>query len=1068
MSDEAENAEASETADTQPPGEVEEHHSAFIYAFCKDLPYIVDSVWRRAEFNFNRLIGYEISTSDAGVTSGALVERTFTRVPQFLFFMITLVFAAYGPTFDAWCSVVGSRGMAITRGVVGVALILFSIGSWSVLGMYGTSRAQKRFVKMKVPEAQKLRRAFVNAVVQATALVVAAAVGRFGYYLFEYRLDDVCRPVPTDAPARYQLGLLLLTLTIAAFFAFKRRKAFTHLAQQVALLFGMLLILWIAIVPKGASEAHQTPYVHTFGVTSLALALLALLSYPLAGWLFGTVSPEQRDLFRKQLSAEELFPGSRDDPVISSRRICAAIFTGVFYHLSEFLLLPSLVGLLVPSHWLLFSTVVSCAVAAWLLMMGNLTARWQAMVSQVRRWFLVGTPLAVSFGVIAIAIARLAKVQYVTTVLDAAPFGVIFVWIVMAYCLLWWFEITINTAVAHELIEIIGSEDDIKNGYVKYQPTCMKERLLKVNRADRYIAVHGAGRFVALGWFLDKTTKEPTLAFQAFDLVELFIRLTPRKLADLGHDLRRRIQLYFLTINALIVGLLWLSSIYYGWGDRHNTVAPVISAHAVAALPQARLPELLLSSHQPFIVAASGGGTRAALFTATALHGLHRLGVDRDIVLLSGVSGGGVAEAYFYTHREALIAPKSEEAWQLFESRMTDPFIGDVLEGAGDWRLWSREPLGQLLVESFERRLFNLAGDAAKIGSSTKLGLILNTTITAHPQEDAALLQGAFTTGSNTPEHCDQNHRPYALTSGGRLIFTNLSEASTFPASTSIPPHGDRLMLPDVGLPYVVVRDTEVPIAAAAALNANFPPVFTNARVDVEYAADPICPTRTYTVTDGGATENLGLLSALYALRSALQTLSAKDLPPIHIVTIEASASAYDYTPDRGVNAATGGSKERLTGGLTQELLDQVQLLGKATGDSAWKLQVHDLALPLAFRSRGGFGTHWMFPKSIVVENPRNPAPLKWYRHLWEEWTAPDPPTAVVDKTQLNLLWSALHNPDLAFCDSAWKDPDERRIYRWICGLDNAGMLRYPEDIQLAQWQELVKSLHEHPPNYRP
>jgi hypothetical protein len=32
------------------------HHSAFAKAACLDLPYILDSVWRRAEFNINRLV----------------------------------------------------------------------------------------------------------------------------------------------------------------------------------------------------------------------------------------------------------------------------------------------------------------------------------------------------------------------------------------------------------------------------------------------------------------------------------------------------------------------------------------------------------------------------------------------------------------------------------------------------------------------------------------------------------------------------------------------------------------------------------------------------------------------------------------------------------------------------------------------------------------------------------------------------------------------------------------------------------------------------------------------------
>jgi hypothetical protein len=221
---------------------------------------------------------------------------------------------------------------------------------------------------------------------------------------------------------------------------------------------------------------------------------------------------------------------------------------------------------------------------------------------------------------------------------------------------------------------------------------------------------------------------------------------------------------------------------------------------------------------------------------------------------------------------------------------------------------------------------------------------------------------------------------------------------------------------------------------------------------------DTACPQRSYYVTDGGANEDLGLVSALYALRAALKQLQGQEVPEIHIVTIETSATAYDYTPDRGLNAATGGSKERLTGGLTQELLDEVQDLAmQATGDSR-RVQVHDLALPLAFRSRGGFGTHWMFPDSILVENPRLAAPLIGYKRLLAEWFANDPPSAVIDKKQLIDLWTALHEPDQRFCGQTW-ETDPRRVADWICGKNTASAETLPKDIHVSEWRNLINSL---------
>src|SRR5258708_34131610 len=106
--------------------------------------------------------------------------------------------------------------------------------------------------------------------------------------------------------------------------------------------------------------------------------------------------------------------------------------TGIFYPPLEFLLLPSLFALMAPSRYLGWTILSFSVFAAWLLMMGNFTARWRAMVSQVKRWFLVGTPFAVSVTVIAIAMLRLGQVQFVTEALGGAPFGSIFVAIMMS------------------------------------------------------------------------------------------------------------------------------------------------------------------------------------------------------------------------------------------------------------------------------------------------------------------------------------------------------------------------------------------------------------------------------------------------------------------------------------------------------------------------------------------------------------------------------------------------------------------------------------------------------------
>ncbi|MCK7509570.1 MAG: hypothetical protein MZV70_39710 [Desulfobacterales bacterium] len=100
------------------------------------------------------------------------------------------------------------------------------------------------------------------------------------------------------------------------------------------------------------------------------------------------------------------------------------------------------------------------------------------------------------------------------------------------------------------------------------------------------------------------------------------------------------------------------------------------------------------------LLAASGGGTRAALYTASALRGIAALGRLDDVVLVGGVSGGSAALAYFAIHRDQLLqqAPGSctaaelervgngdasgVDAWCVYIAAMARPYIEDVLRGA--------------------------------------------------------------------------------------------------------------------------------------------------------------------------------------------------------------------------------------------------------------------------------------------------------------------------------------------------------------------------------------------------
>jgi hypothetical protein len=1035
-----------------------------------DAGYILDSIWRRAEFNLNRYFHYRVKS--ANNQTGVEVQLTPRReiaLPRFWLFAGVIVFVAYGPTLDSLCSVLGPRGMQLARLTMGAMLVAAAAGLLILLTVYGIRRANKRFLKAKIPQRDRLRRSAVRLVVEVGMAMLVVPPMLLGMSLWTQAKAPVCYPITDSRPALLQLLVTVLALAWAAFGA--RRAAPAKDSRRVVadlVVLGVLVtLLWLWIAPPAASEATQTPYPHVYAVFALGVALVAAMSPYWARFMLIPTIATQREFFRRSLAQMEIFPGSRSDPDLSVHRIVAATVAGISYNPLQVLLLPALFLLIVPYEWIPLTVAVGFLASIGLVTVGSLTARWQQMLVYIKRWFFVGTPLMTSLAVIGLAALRIGKVQYVTTVLDAAPFGVIFNWIVMSYVLSWWFEYAINEAAARELLRLLGTDSQAAAGLVPYCPDLPAQTTMPSDH--RWIAPHAMGRLVALGWCPDKDSKKPLAVFQAFDFMALFTRITPAGSEEVRNDLYRQLRLYFLGLYfALLLGLIAFLG-YYGHGDRTNTVEPVVTASrpdltSVAADLKSLLSQQAADHRPALIVATSGGGTRAALFTASALQGLAKLGVTRDIVLLSGVSGGGVAAAYFYAHQADLQRPyaTSWQDWRKFEYHMTDPFIGDVLEGATEWRIVSRMALGVLLKESFERHLFTADG-LQHLGDAAKPALILNTTVTGTPEEDSDLLRGRFLHPTKA-QTCDQRHLPYANVSGGRLIFTNLRDRSAFPDAergTDTKP-GDTRPIADIRLPYVVVQDPKVPLSAAAALNANIPPVFTNARVNVPAeVSDDECPERPYYVTDGGATENLGFVSALYALRKALRDMEASpgtDIPEIHLVLIEASATTYDYTPDRGINAATGGAKERLTGGLTVELVDEINKELKLARPNAAAIQFHYLAMPLAFRSRGGFGTHWMFPQSVLIENPRTPRPVSGFGSGQGK--------VLLHRCDLIALWEQLHDPHEDFCGKDRFLPagtaDMRTVADWVCGRMAAEQL--PPDLHIEQWRQLVKQLDRSPP----
>jgi hypothetical protein len=1034
---------------------------SILAAFFLDLPFLVDSFWRKFEYESNRNHEYRVQGASATMS-----PRAVYRSAHFAWFLLLILFVSYGPTHAPLCAAGGDVLPRILYGAL--CALAIAIAYWFCFH-FGRQLIERGDERLFSSQATALRRQTLLSI-----LILFIATGTLTFVGAAYQFaniaiqDHLCNPTALDWRSLALLALAALVIALALLLGRRTESLPFWLRDQPLLVLGLIIVTWLVLATPRAREADGVPYRQAYSVFAAAMFALALFCRQFAKGLFKESAPRLQPDFMLALRNSELFV-SRGDPDLSIHRVWHAIVNGAVYQPLMLFLMPALVAIVVPDRYLYGSCGAAFLFSVLLLAWGSISIRWHQMVLYVRRWFLTGTPFAVSVIVIALAGARLVGNQYVATVLGAAPFGAIFMWIVMVYGLLWLFEHVVNQALGIELFSILSPGDPPERGFMPYLVRGFDN--MRVAPSDRYIAMHGAGRFAVVGRHTNPASE--VALFHTYGYAELFSVLAAngallednlqipglaKRLDEGAREVERRAKLYFNLVNAALLLMFACFAVYATSHDRHYSTQAVVQAraHTPADRTQFDLKEALLArarAGQPaLIVAASGGGSRAAVYTVSALEGLARLGVADDIVLVSGVSGGGVALAIFAAYRDRLTEGDTYDPkpWQAFKDELSQPFIQDVIEGAMEWRLVGATPLSALLVESFERRLG--AGVPRSFAAIQDLGLILNTSITGHPAQDSVLLSNAIQPPAQ--ESSSAGCVPYSYLSGARLAFTNLNSLSAFPRFR-------QSRLPDVDFPYVLISDPQVSIAGAAALNANFPPVFPNARVDVLDAQSSCNGRRSYYVTDGGATENLGLISALYALQSALADWpSDTAFPEIHIVALEASASDFDYRQDRGVSTATGGAKERLAGGLTETLLRSLETRihqSALTNASASALELHYLTMPMTLRSRGGVGTHWMLANDILVTNPHRVRPVGFVARAFA--IGPGASDRVrITRDELFELLNAMHSPDDALCDPQRAfTKDAAIVARWICGTEQGPMA----DLHVQAWRSLIRAFSE-------
>jgi hypothetical protein len=713
-------------------------------------------------------------------------------------------------------------------------------------------------------------------------------------------------------------------------------------------------------------------YRHALVPIAAALVLSLLCGAIILGPIFRRIRTGK---YSHYLRVTELFASRGSKPVVTFWTVVVALFTAPFRAPLLLLTPTAIVTLLATPVWIGPAAIITVSICFFALFVAGLNERFGVMWDLIQAVFFKAGALLVSVVIIVLAAARLAGITYVTTVFDTAAWWTIGLMLAFAYIASWWYDYWSNRLVTDEVLRML---DPGALGVAQIPYLIDKNHVAtSVPFDQRVLQIHGASRFVVI-------RERPNEAFPYFqtysvdDLIGLLAVTgapggkalpTPMQVRGRLYNLHVIAALVFVAVTAIVVWTIH-NGLQLSEATLRNQTGTV------------KLTDMLRRSNldpkRPLIVvAASGGGTRAAVYTASVLEGISKLGRSGDVVLTSGVSGGGAALAYFAANRPGLIT-NDAATWDKYFDVMSQPYIQDVLNRSSEWRITTAGRLGLLLKESFDRR-WDTPPTRTNLAQISDIGLIFNTTLAGEfvcPKPDCGgqpLLQVERDLRSETK----------STLAGGRLLLTNLDLPPGITGKPLEP--GSSEPLP------IVLSGAQISLQQAAALNANFPPVFSNAAIDVDNQ-------KRYWVTDGGAADNRGMEMMLYAVRVTLQNMLQKigpdALPPIYIVVADASAFSDAYTQDRGISSMEGAGSH-FASHLDSELVSSIQQLYCLHPE---RFHFTYVMMPDRLRQSGSFGTHWMLQSHITVRRPDTAAKN-------------DPSSVTITGEEMVAVLRALHSP---------------------------------------------------------
>lgn len=324
-------------------------------------------------------------------------------------------------------------------------------------------------------------------------------------------------------------------------------------------------------------------------------------------------------------------------------------------------------------------------------------------------------------------------------------------------------------------------------------------------------------------------------------------------------------------------------------------------------------------------IAISGGGSRAANFSASVLSELDRLGILENATVISSVSGGSLASSYFVTHQND---PQRKNGnldafWKVAEERLSQDFLST-------WK-WSVAGLARTMAPNVTR--------------SALMADILDRAFLAGTSGGLETLQIDDAAKRSAPKGPSPGTFGSLPSNGPRLLInaTAQHDAPVKDVATCINrgSNGQTLRFEGISFSESLFRDcllsdrSTYRIADAVMASAAFPGVFNS--ITLKSYAD--AQTSHLHLIDGGPSDNLGIDAILHAASGRLSGVGSSVKRACLIIVIDAfvrgdADDRYRSSDIRGVmgRAVDVNFLDAIDAMLHRRRFDTLQRLGTAPG----------------------------------------------------------------------------------------------------------------------------------------